>query len=534
MNIRAGLLRPSPIWRQFMAQEGLDWVELPSGDEIAGGGFTVLVVPARTTPADVHAIAGHLAKGGALLAPASALPGLMESREERLKFILAADEFSSAGLIDVETDAQVPREANVLRTPQHTFAVFAGEWKGGVAVVLPFDPAEALTDVRAGFRSFYLDRDRLPWERASLVAKGGVRRLLRDALIYLHRARGIPYVHTWYYPGGHPNAFVFRIDTDGGEPADIESLHALLEEHRLPASWFLDVKTQEGMLHRYGEFAGHDIGVHCYEHRVFEAEAENRENIERAVSAMRGAGLEPAGYAAPYGYWDLFLGNVIDEMRFSYSSEFSWAYDTLPGAPVTPAGEYSTLQVPIHPVSVGILKRAGCPAASMKRYFTSAVNRCMTSGDPMFFYHHPSHREWAVMRELFAAVRATGVPAMTMAGFADWWRKRTDARFSVRNEGGNLLVERKGWQGGDRGAEVGGSVEGVGNSVGDGPGGVWLSVVTTDGRHALVPPSKELSLTGLPARPLPASVVPEDLLRIREWDFRERFGQFLLQLRGRP
>ena len=110
--------------------------------------------------------------GGAVLGSASALTGLMESREERLRYILAADGFSSAGMIDLETDGLVPREANVLRTPRNTFAVFAGEWKGGVAVVLPFDPAEALTDVRAGFRNFYLNRDRLPWERVLSWAKG--------------------------------------------------------------------------------------------------------------------------------------------------------------------------------------------------------------------------------------------------------------------------------------------------------------------------------------------------------------------------
>ena len=507
MNIRAGLLRPSPIWRQFMAQEGLDCVELQSPEEISAEGFSVLIAPARTSAADVSALAAYLASGGAVLGSASALSGLMESREEHLRFILAADEFSSAGVIDLEVDALVPREANVLRTPSDTFATFAGEWKGGVAVVLPFDPAEALTDVRARFRSFYLNRDRLPWERVSLVAKGGVRQLVRDALIYLHRARGIPYVHTWYYPDGHPNTFIFRIDTDGAAPRDIESLYGLLEEYRLPASWFLDVKTQSAMLHRYREFAGHDIGVHCDEHRIFKTEAENRANIDRALSAMRATGHQPVGFAAPYGYWDLFLGNVIDQIGFAYSSEVSWAYDTLPGVPVTPAGEYKTLQVPIHPVSVGILRRAGCPPEAMTTYFASAVRRRLRTGEPMFFYHHPSHREWGTMRGLFEAVRETGVPSVTMAEFAGWWRKRTASRMSVRSAGGSLVID-------------------------GGGGDVWLSVVTADGRHALVPPTREIQLSTLHARPLGPLEVPRDVLRSREWDFREYLGQVFLQWRG--
>jgi len=490
-----------------MSQEGLNWVELESPEEIAAGGFSVLIAPARTTPADLQAIAAHLAGGGALLGTASALTGLMESREEPLKFILAAEEFSGAGVIDLELDALVPREANVLRTPQNTHAVFAGEWKGGVAVVLPFDPAEALTDVRAGFKNFYMNRDRLPWERVSLVAKGGVRRLVRDSLIYLHHARGIPYVHGWYYPDGHRNTFVFRIDTDGAGAQDIESLYALLEEHRLPASWFLDVKTQGAMLRRYSEFAGHDIGVHCDEHRIFKTEAENRSNIERALSAMRACGLQPAGFTAPFGYWDLFLGNVIDELGFSYSSEFSWAYDTLPGSPVTPAGEYTTLQVPIHPVSVGILRRAGCAPGTMKQYFAATVRRYLGTGEPMVFYHHPSHREWGAMRGLFEAARDAGVASMTMAGFADWWKERSRSRISVESTGETLVVK------------------GIG-------GRTWISILTADGRQGLVPPSKEIRLNDLQAHPLRGPDVPEDILRIREWDFREYFWQVFLRMRG--
>jgi len=528
MNIRAGLLRPSPVWRQFMAQEGLDWVELKSAEEIPGGSFSALIAPSRTSPADVQAIGAYLAHGGAVLGSASALTGLMESREERLRYILAADGFSSAGMIDLETDGLVPREANVLRTPRNTFAVFAGEWKGGVAVVLPFDPAEALSDVRAGFRNFYLNRDRLPWERVSLVGKGGVRRLVRDALIYLHRMRGFPYVHAWYYPDGHPNTFIFRIDTDGAGEEDINSLYSLLDEYRLPASWFLDVKTQGGMLRRYHEFAGHEIGVHCDEHRIFRTESENRANIERAISAMRAAGHQPAGFAAPYGYWDLFLGNVIDELGFAYSSEFSWAYDTLPGAPVTPAGEYRTLQVPIHPVSVGILRRAGCPSAAMAKYFASAVRQRMRTGDPMFFYHHPSHREWGVMRELFKGARDAGVPAMTMGEFAGWWSKRRASRVSVRSERGSLMIEP-----GKPVADGGNpAMDGSNRLAGGREWSVWLSVVTADGRHAVVRPSDEIQLAAIEARPLEPPEVPPDVLRIREWDFREFLGQKFLEWRG--
>lgn len=528
MNIRAGLLRPSPVWRQLVAQEGVDWVELQSAGEISDGGFSVLVAPSRTGPADIEAIVAYLANGGAVIGSASALSGLMESREERLRYILAADEFSSAGVIDLEMDALVPREANVLRTPGNTFAVFAGEWRGGVAVVLPFDPAEALTDVRAGFRNFYLNRDRLPWERVSMVGKGGVRRLVRDALVYLHRVRGLPYVHAWYYPDGHPNTFIFRIDTDGAGREDIDALYALLEEYRLPASWFLDAKTQGAMLGRYHEFAGHEIGVHCDEHRIFRTESENRANIERALSTMRVAGHRPVGFAAPYGYWDLFLGNVIDELGFAYSSEFSWAYDTLPGAPVTPAGEYRTLQVPIHPVSAGILRRAGCPSGAMAKYFASAVRQRIRTGDPMFFYHHPSHREWGVMRELFAAARDAGVPAMTMGEYAGWWGKRAGSRVCVRSEGGNLMVEPAKPVAGN-GAPA---PDGAARPTGGSDGTVWLSVAMPDGRHGLVRPSSKIHLDAIDAHPHEPPEVPRDVLRSREWDFREFLGQKFLEWRG--
>jgi hypothetical protein len=510
MRIRTGLLKPSAAMRQFAQQEGLDWIELGSADEISGSGISALVVPARTTPADLPSIEAYLAGGGAVLGSASSFAGLLESRERRLRFLLAADGFSHAGIVDLDTDGLIPREANVLRTEHDTYAVFAGEWEGGVAVVLPFDPAEAWTDVRAGYRSFYIDRDRLPWERVSLVAKGAVRKLLRDSLIYLHRSRGLPYVHTWYFPEGQPNTFVFRIDTDGAGQREIDELRGLLDEHRLPATWFLDLRTQGPLLSRYREFAGHEMGVHCDEHRIFATDGENRANIERALAAIRGAGFQPEGFAAPYGYWDLFLGNIIDELGFSYSSEFSWAYDTLPGAPVTPAGEYRTLQVPIHPVSVGSLRRAGCPPAWMARYYEGVVRRYMATGDPMVFYHHPSHREPGVLRAIFEAVRGAGIPSMTMAAFAHWWNERLGNRPQFEVRGGAVRVS------------------GV-------SGRSWISVVMPDGRRALSPPAGEIRLDALspgPGSVVNVPVVPGDILRTREWDFREFLGQSLLKLRS--
>ena len=76
------------------------------------------------------------------------------------------------------------------------------------------------------------------------------------------------------------------------------------------------------------------------------------------------------------------------------------------------------------------------------------------------------------------------------------------------------------------------ALDGSNRLAGGREGSVWLSVVTADGRHAVVRPSDEIQLAAIEARPHEPPGVPPDVLRSREWDFREFLGQKFLEWRG--
>jgi len=209
-------------------------------------------------------------------------------------------------------DGTAPREANCCRTHENSFAIFAGELLGGVAVVLPFDPGNVMQDFRASERYFYADPERLPSERVSRVAKGEVLHLVHSSLAYVHTC-GDSLRSIVPDAAGCKNVFAFRIDTDKGTREEIDALDVIAGEYRMAFSWFLDVKSHEDWLSRFRAMEGQEIGLHCYEHRVYLDALKDGANIRRGITAMKAAGLVPRSYAAPFGFWSPDLARIVDE-----------------------------------------------------------------------------------------------------------------------------------------------------------------------------------------------------------------------------
>jgi peptidoglycan/xylan/chitin deacetylase (PgdA/CDA1 family) len=401
-------------------------------------------------------------------------------------------------MLDLDMDCCIPREANLLRTDTNAHALFAGELSAGYAVLLPFDVEAALADARIVRKSFYSTRDRLPFERVSLVSKGEVRHLLRWAFDHLHRVQGLPYLHLWYYPGGTQSLFSFRVDTDGGSRAEIDTLYHVARTCEVPVSWFLDVKSHEPWLEHFRSFAGHEFGVHCFEHRTFTRYEENLRNISAAERRMKAAGLAPEGFAAPFGMWNAGLGRALRSSGFAYSSEFGFACDTLPLHPVWEGVRVGPLQVPIHPVSIGNLRQAGYTDRQMMDYYRRVIDEKICRAEPLFFYHHPTHRCWKVVEWIFTYVREQGIPNATFGRYARWWNAR-DAATTEFSVDGDVV-----------GAVCGGEE--------DRPD-VFVRVVSPGGKDLLTRCDSALDLRLLPLTLAePCAPVPEDIRRIREAD----------------
>lgn len=511
MNLAVGVIGRSAPWEDLLTQEGVPfgYVSLDALDRE----WSVLVVTSPMNETQKSLVESYLYRGGAVLGYAAYCSGVrrMTCRSEPIEYLLAdgSEPFPDTHLLDLGVEGEIPREANCLRTQHREFAAFAGPLGNGFAVLLPFDPAAAIADDRAANKNFYATRDRLPSERVSLVGKGEVQRLVHRALAFLHHARNLPYAHLWYFPDTHRTLFAFRIDSDKGSREEVDALYHLAVRYDVPMTWFLDVKAHEEWLQHFAYLAGQEFGVHCYEHRVFETYEENLKNILRARQKLDRVGVASHGFAGPFGMWNPALARAIDQVGFEYSSEFSYAYDALPLHTYGGQGDaFSTLQVPIHPICSGSLRQVGYSETQMADYFHRVMDEKRLRNESWFFYHHPTHRAWDVVEAIFVYVRDHTIECTTLASYARWWKKRIHLRPTISIERDLLRCE------------------GVPSDC-----SVALRIILPDRRHAIVPYSQPLALSGLSwEAPPPYAPPPSDVHRIREFDPRKLVGDLFTTL----
>jgi hypothetical protein len=510
-QIRAGLLGCSPGWEELLQQEGIPSASVVPDESNLTVDFSVVILSREATPDEQSLLREYLRAGGALISYSGYCTGLATVLKDpvQIRYIRpdSSERFRGSSLLDVESQGMLPQEANAFRTDENLFAIFAGELGGGVAIILPFEPGELVEDFGASERYFYARPERLPSERVSRRGKGEMLHLLHGMLAYLHHQRGLPYARLWQFPDGAGNVFGFRVDTDGGTLSEIDELYTQLREADLSCSWFLDVGSHETWLDRFRMMEGQEIGLHCYTHRVYLDRSRDSENIVRGLSAMRTAGLAANAFVAPFGFWSPELGNTIDQYGFAYSSEFGWAYDTLPLHPVCRNTRFTTLQVPIHPISIGSLRKAGYSSAEMIRYFQDVMERKTLRHEPLIFYHHPGHRYPDVVQSILDRAMATQARTMSLGAFASWWKERAAVVPSFCLDDGRLIS-------GDRNPHP----PPTSNQM-------WFEVAAKDGSSAVFPLGSTLTLKDVAGNAHPEYSPPEDIARIREFDLRGAIGR---------
>jgi len=516
MNLRVGMIGSSPGWEELLCQAGVPVLH-PVQPDSPPGAFSVIVASRRPEGDEEAFVREYLRGGGGILGSSAFLGSLLAQAGDPVRLSYIAPDprgvLRGLSLMDVETTGAIPREANCLRTDENVYAVFAGDLLGGLAVVTPFDPGEAMEDFRAVERYFYARQERLPSERVSRIGKNEVLHFVRRALEYLHHGRGIPFACLSQFPGEAVNVCAMRIDTDSGTPDEIDELYRISSESKVPFTWFLDAGSHSRWLGRFAEMERQEIGLHCYDHRIYLDAARDEENIRRGLTAMTESGLHPAAFASPFGFWSPDLGKAIDRAGFRYSSEFAWAYDSLPCYPVTRAGRYATMQIPIHPIAVGNMRRSGYTPAQMSQYFHEVIAGKLSRGEPLFFYHHPGHGQWDVLRDLCDHMQALGARPLTLGEYAAWWSSRLALRASFRLEGKSVIT----------------SIEGAGAEAG--ACDVCVRISTKEGEEILVPfPGGDPGKKEHRGRPY---VPPADITRIREFDLRGEIGRQFTRLQRR-
>lgn len=442
MNCRLtiGIFEASPGWRILLGQCGTSFEEIVDPRALRPDRYSVVVLNRSVGTAAIAALEEYMRAGGSVLDTVGLFARLdgRGVRVWRTRYLIPDD------------DDQLLRDLwNIdlfVRTRRYDGAThlagtldIAPRGAGWLASLgLPVD--RLLTDSRRARKLFYAPSGTFPSEVVSLVSKGEVRRLVEIVLRRLHRLRGVPYVHAWYFPGDRRNVFCYRIDSDYGSREEIVRLYDIARRRKIPMTWFLHVQAHEEWLSLFRTFVGQEIAVHCYRHRTYSTYQENGSNIAEALWLLRRAGFDPHGFAAPNGVWNAGLGRAIRDHGFLYSSEFSLGYDDLPFFPPLSGGLSPVVQVPVHPVSVGNFLRVRGSSRDMIGYYASVIRRKLLRQDPLIFYHHPTHRADDVVESIADQVADAGVEAMSFADYAAWWIERARFQFSAEYDRGRLRV----------------------------------------------------------------------------------------------
>lgn len=303
------------------------------------------------------------------------------------------------------------------------------------------DPFDALVDTRATVMGLEIG-GHVVRERIARYPKAELRRSLARWLQDQLEQCGGAWIRLAYYPHPYRTAFNFRVDHDEYDADDFAAFTAAIRGHEGCFSHFVCVGSHERHAEALRRLADWDTGSHGYHHYTYRDRLHNRINIERAFAVLAGHGMTRRSFVAPFGTWNPALAEVLEEMSVEYSSEFALAYDDVPFDPYLPragaaAGRYSTVvQIPIHPVCLGIFLEAGVQDLdTIGRYFQGVIRAKYDRGDPIFLYGHPTGRLGrypGLLKTILCEIDGLdGVWKTTLSDFAAWWRQRGQAKFSV-------------------------------------------------------------------------------------------------------
>jgi peptidoglycan/xylan/chitin deacetylase (PgdA/CDA1 family) len=445
-----GITQSEPSWQQILGQERVNfrlWDKTFSEETPK-----VMVVNHDLTDDEVGAFRAYVETGNAVLTNfvnlAKLDPSFKYDKLEVIHYIEPAQHsvFDGIALIDLEAPGWCSNQANTGRLDNQGAALYCGQLGHGHIIALPFDVSSVLRDNGRVLKAFYFESAEFPYEEVAVAAQHAVRRLCVNCLRQLTRQVGLPYVHLWYYPEFKRTAFTFRVDGDTASREEVEKTVQLAVKHGLKFSWYVNAKSHRSLMGYYAELArqGHDVQLHCYEHKVFDDVERNLQNLRAGLEIMNEAGLKPVGFVGPYGHWNAALNQALEQTGIKYSSEFGRAYDDFPFYPILEGGLAKVLQIPVHPMCFGRLLQAHLKHDALLSYYKDYFRLRYAGGETLFLYDHP-HRiaqNFDTYDAIFKMVgKASDVWQTTLSDFAKWWTTRNDIEFDVWGEKGIITVE---------------------------------------------------------------------------------------------
>lgn len=315
----------------------------------------------------------------------------------------------------------------------------------------PGDPLEDLLNIQSHRVEWQISEFRAT-ECVSRVDKREVRRrFLATLRKKIEKAGGI-WLRVTPFPFPYRSAFNFRIDHDDYHAADFDATLKAIEGNEDATTHFVNGSGLEGAPEAMARLRGLDVGSHGYWHHTYRTAKENLRNILRGIEVLQGAGIEPSGFAAPHGRFNPGLLDALATLRITHSSEFSLAYDDLPFF----IGSANLLQIPIHPVCLGIVLEAAAggddkegrlherAVQAVMQHWERLARSCHRNGEPVFLYGHPTGRLGRYPEVLRHALQiASAASTMWRTTFGElnaWWRARAGVNLTVRLEKQHYVI----------------------------------------------------------------------------------------------
>ena len=443
MQIKIGLCVPNPGWEIILSQEGLCFEKIEQKSVPDFNEYALVIPNSEFVKSKKQLIKEYLAKDGLVITDKDTFPTLLDFGflRKNVSYRITKENslFSQVGLVDFYTKFSIPK-GNSLLSLDEALNMYEYSEKSGNVVILPFSINELILKQSSIRKRFYAERKELPSEVVSRVSKGKIREIVFQIVQQCFLKLNIPLIQKWYYPSGNKNVFIFRIDTDFCSAEDAKNLYALCEKYGINATWFVDTNDEKMLSEVYPSFTQHEIALHCERHKVYDSYKENCDNILCAQEKLKQYDLNVKGFAAPFGEWNEALGKALEDLNFEYSSEFGLDYDDLPFYPYFDDNFSSVMQIPVHPISVGRLRRSHFTNQEMTNYYRSIIDYKFSRNMPVILYHHPHHKKLNVLEEIFAYIQTKKPWNPTMHEFMKWWSIRSDKNYSYEFNNVEILV----------------------------------------------------------------------------------------------
>jgi len=318
-----------------------------------------------------------------------------------------------------------------------------------LARIVHFYPDRFLSPETGALLQGFRFGDVLACETVARASKKGARQTLLRQLQDAYARQNLYLPRLGLYPRGFSTIFSFRVDADEYEAEAFGRFFRTARRYAPAISLFVCASTYEKAKKECLDCrdAGFDLHSHGFVHYTYRSKAQNVFNLKKANAFLGQLGIHPKGFAAPHGRWNAGLQEALEEIGFEFSSDFSYNYDDIPDYPILRGRRSGVLQIPIHPVGLGVYMEAAChyKAQTVEAYFGTLFQRKKNNGEPVFFYDHPTrwlgeHPEFMdfLFRAAFADKR---VWVASMSQWADWWKQRDRVSLSIAQECGESVVE---------------------------------------------------------------------------------------------